>query len=474
MRIDAALLRSDFCGELIEPEDPRYHAARRIWNGHIDRRPALIARCRGVADVAAAVRFARNTGVIVAVRGGGHAVAGHAVCDAGIVIDLSLMTGVRVDPAKRTIRLQGGCLNEHLDRESQALGLATTGGVVSHTGIAGLTLGGGLGHLMRKFGLSIDNLLACDVVTADGALLTASASRNEDLFWGLRGGGGNFGIVTSLELQLHSLGPQVLAGMLAWPMEAAPKVLGFLREFAAWAPDEIGIMANLRRAAALEHIPSELHGRPVVSLVVTYAGPIARGEKVLAPLRELGKPAIDSLSPRPYAQHQKMFDAAFPHGRHYYWKGHKLGPLSDEIIAVLLEHASRVTSPLSTVPIYTLGGAVARTGDQDTAFANRGAAHDINISAAWAPDDGRVEEHIAWVRQFHAALEPYSQGVYVNFINDDTAHALRSRAYDPVQWQRLVALKNKYDPMNFFRLNANVPPSDLPTQHSDWRQYLGI
>ena len=474
MSLDAALLRSDFCGELITPDDPRYDAARRTWNGDIDRRPALIARCRGVADVVAAVRFARDKDLLVAVRGGGHAVAGHAVCDGGLVIDLSLMTSARVNPFKRTIRLQGGCLNEHLDRECQAFGLATTGGVVSHTGIAGLTLGGGLGHLMRKFGLTIDNLHSCDVVTADGALLTASAIHNADLFWGLRGGGGNFGIVTSFELGLHALGPQVLAGTLAWPMDAAPSVLRFLREFLASAPDEVGVMANLRLAPPLEHIPRELQGRSVVSLALTYAGAVADGERALAPLRGFGKPAMDALSAKSYVKHQKTFDDAFPHGRHYYWKGHKLGALTDEIIAVLVEHASRVTSPWSTIPIYALGGAVARVDEDDTAYANRKAAHDINISASWMPGDARRSEHIAWVRQLHKALEPYSHGVYVNFTSDDTAQGVRERAYGSTQWNRLVALKNRYDPTNFFRLNANIPPARALIPQGDFRQYIGI
>jgi FAD/FMN-containing dehydrogenase len=452
-------LRSELIGELISPGEQGYDTARRIWNGQVDRRPALIARCNGVADVIAAVRFARERGLPIAVRGGGHAVAGHALCDNGIVIDLSAMTGARVDPAKRTIRVDGGCLNEHLDRESQAFGLATTGGIVSHTGVGGLTLGGGIGHLMRAYGLAVDNLLSCDVVTADGSFVVASADENADLFWGLRGGGGNFGIVTSFEYQLHQLGPTILAGMLAWPMTDAPRILRFLREFAADAPDQVGILANLRLAPPLPIIPEELHGRPIVALVVTYAGPIEDGEHALGPLRDLPAPVLDTVAPKPYVAHQKLFDPAVPHGWHYYWKSHTLGPLTDDVIDIVVDHAARITSPRTTVPIFTLGGAVARVSDTATAFPNRNAAHDINIAAAWLPDDPEPGRHVTWVRDFFAALEPHSLGVYVNFTSDDAPERVRSGAYSEQQWNRLVALKTAYDPANVFRFNANIPPA---------------
>jgi FAD/FMN-containing dehydrogenase len=451
-------LAASFLGELVRPEDRRYDVDRRIWNGQIDRRPALIARCRGVADVIAAVRFGRDHGLLVSVRGGGHGIAGHAVCDGGLMIDLSLMTGARVDPLAATIRVEGGCLNEHLDRESQAFGLATTGGIVSHTGIAGLTLGGGIGHLMRKFGLAIDNLRSCDVVTADGEFMVASADDNADLFWGLRGGGGNFGIVTSFEFSLHPLGPTILAGMIAWPMDEAPEVLRFLRGFLDEAPDEIGIMANLRLAPPLAMVPEHLHGQPIVALVVCHTGAIEEAEQALAPLRSFGTPAIDAVMPKPYVAHQKMFDSALPHGNHYYWKAHKLPPLSDEIIGVVVEHARDITSPLSTIPIFCSGGAVSRVPNDETAFASRSAAHDINIVAAWLPDDPEPHRHVEWVRSFYAALEPFSQGVYVNFTNDDPAPRVQADAYGPDKWARLSALKAKYDPTNFFQLNANISP----------------
>jgi FAD/FMN-containing dehydrogenase len=452
-------LAADFAGRLIQPKDADYDTARQIWNGHVQRRPALIARCRGVADVMTAVRFCREHELPASVRGGAHAVAGHAVCDGGVVIDLSAMTGSRVDPLARTIQLEGGCWNAHLDRESQAFGFAATGGIVSHTGIGGLTLGGGLGHLMRKFGLAIDALRSCDVVTAGGEFVVANQQENPELFWGLRGGGGNFGIVTNFTFELRPLGPTVLAGMMAWPMDEAARVLRFLREFIAGAPDEVGLMANLRLAPPLPVVPEGLWGKPIVALIATYAGPVDEGRDALAPIQELPAPAFDTLRPRPYVTHQTMFDPLYPHGRHYYWRSHKLGPLADEIIDVVVDQAARVSSPLSAVPIFSLGGAVARVPEETTAFPYRDASHDINIVASWLPEEaGDAERHIEWVRGFFHALEPYSRGVYVNFTSDDANDRVRE-AYNDQQWARLTALKAKYDPTNFFRMNANIQPA---------------
>jgi FAD/FMN-containing dehydrogenase len=456
--VDTSALEADFQGEVIRPDHNHYDEARAIWNGEIDRRPAVIARCRGTSDVVSAVRFAQELGIATAVRGGGHGIAGYAVVDDGIVIDLSLMRGTQVDPTAQTIKLEGGCLNEDLDRDSQAHGFAVTGGFVSTTGIAGLTLGGGIGHLMRAFGLSIDSLVECEVVTASGDLVVASESENSDLFWGLRGGGGNFGIVTSFEYKLHRLEPPLLAGMVAWPLSEGRQVLRFLREFLAEAPDEVGVIGNLRLAPPLPVVPPEWHGKPIVALVLTYAGPVKEGEEVLRPVRELGSPIVDAVVPKPYVEHQKAFDAALPHGRHYYWKSHRLPPLSDEMIEIIVEHAGKITSPLSTVGLFCFGGAVARVPSDATAFPNRDAAHDINIVASWMPDDPEPARHKAWVRGFFDALTPYSRGVYVNFTSDDAADRVRSAAYGPEKWARLVALKRKYDPTNFFRLNANIAP----------------
>ena len=456
--LETTALVAGFAGDVIRPGHASYDEARAIWNGEIDRRPVVIARCRGTADVVAGVRFAQEHGLTTAVRGGGHSIAGHALVDDGIVIDLSLMRGSQVDPAAQTIRLEGGALNEDLDRESQAHGLALTGGFVSHTGLGGLTLGGGIGHLMRAFGLTIDNLLSCNVVTAAGDVVVASEGENQDLFWGLRGGGGNFGVVTSFEFKLHRLEPPVLAGFVAWPISEARKVLRFLRDFIADAPDEVGIIGNIRMAPPLPAIPTELHGKPIVALVLTYAGPVDEGEKVLRPLREFNSPVLDAVVPKPYVEHQKAFDAALPHGRHYYWKSHRLPPLDDEMIEIVAEHAGAITSPLSTIGLFCFGGAVARVPDDATAYPHRDAAHDVNIVASWMPDDPDPARHKAWVRGLFDALAPYSQGVYVNFTSDDTPERVRSAAYGPEKWARLVELKRKYDPGNFFRVNANIPP----------------
>ncbi len=448
-----------FLGAVLTPGDEGFETARQIWNGDIQRQPAVIARCTGTADVMAAARFARERGLPMSIRGGGHAVAGHAVSDGGVMIDLATMTGVRVDPLARTVRAQGGCLWRHVDRESQALGLAVTGGIVTHTGIGGLTLGGGIGHVMRRYGLTIDSLVSCDLITADGEFLVASADEHPELFWGLRGGGGNFGIVTSFKYRLHSLGPTVLAGVLAWPMAEAGDVLRYLRDFVADAPDEVGIMANLRLAPRLPVFPGELQGRPIIALMVCYAGPILDGQDVLRPLREFKTPALDSVGPMPYVAHQAMFDPAYPHGRHYYWKAWKLPPLTNRAIDVIVEQAAGITSPLSAIPIFTLGGAVARVDDDATAFTGRSAAHDINFVASWLPDDPEPERHKAWARAAWEAMRPFAHGVYVNFMSDEPAPDTEV-AYGERKYARLAALKSKYDPSNVFRFNQNIAPAN--------------
>ena len=454
---DVQHLRTSFAGRLLRPSDECYEEARSIWNGAIRRRPVLIASCTGTADVLAALRFARDRGLEISVRGGGHAVAGHALCDGGVVIDLSPMTSVRVDPESRKARAGGGALWSHVDRETQALGLAVTGGIVTHTGIGGLTLGGGIGHLMRKLGLTIDNLRSCDVVTADGRLVVASADAHEDLFWGLRGGGGNFGIVTSFEYEVHPVGPTVLAGMLLYPLDAAADVLAYFRDYVAEPPDEVGILGNLRLAPALPMVPSELHGKPVVALIVCHCGDVEDGRREFERLRKFKSPALDAIAPKPYSAHQAMLDAAFPHGRGYYWKSCSLPPLTDGMIDVLIRQAQRITSRFSAMPLFTLGGAVARVSEDATAFPNRKAQHNLNIVGAWEitdPDPGR---HIAWVRETWEAMQPFSTGAYVNFMSDEPADRLRA-VYGPEKYHRLVALKRRYDPENVLRHNQNIAP----------------
>ena len=452
-------LSSSLMGDVLVPASSEYDAARRVWNGEVDRRPAAIARCIGVADVMSAVRYAREHDLPASVRGGGHAVAGHAVLDDGLVIDLSGMTGARVDPVARTIALEGGALNAHMDRESQAFGLATTGGFVSHTGVTGLALGGGIGHLMRKFGLSIDAMRSADVVTADGSFVRASNEENPDLFWALRGGGGNFGIVANLTMELQPLGPQVLAGLIAWPADQAPAVLAFMRDFVADAPDDLGLMANLRLAPALPLFPVEVQGTPIIALIVTWAGDIVAGEEFLRPLRALGTPLVDGITTKSYVAHQQIFDMAVPHGRHYYWKSHRLGPLTSDVIHIICTHLGEISSPLSMMPIFSFGGAVSRVPEDATAFPNRDAAHEINIVGSWLPEHaGDADKHRAWVRGFFDDLAPYSRGVYVNFTSDDSPQRMK-QAYSDTQWTRLQAAKTTYDPTNFFNRNANIPPA---------------
>ncbi len=456
---DAVLadLARHFRGELIRPGDPQYDAARRVWNGAIDRHPALIARCTGVADVQAAVRFSRERDLPAAVRGGGHNVAGTAVCDAGAVIDLSPMKGLWVDPAARTARAQAGLLWGEFDRETQAFGLATPGGIVTHTGIAGLTLGGGLGWLMRRYGLTADNLLSADVVTADGEFLRASAGEHPDLFWGLRGGGGNFGVVTSFEYRLHPVGPVVLAGLVLHPAARARDVLDFYRDFIASAPDELMTIVVLRMAPPAPFLPASVHGQPVVVIGACYAGPVEEGERAVARLRRFGAPLADVIRPTPYVAHQALLDPTAPHGLGYYWRSEYLPPLGDALIDTLLEHAWRVVTPESYTIMFHLGGAVARQDAERSAFEDRRATHAMVIDAVWS-EPARAPACIAWTRDFWEAVRPHATGrIYVNFLGEEGQDRVRA-AYGEAKYERLRALKRKYDPTNFFRLNQNITP----------------
>ena len=453
---DADLARY-FRGELIRRDHPSYDGARRVWNGAIDRHPALIARCTGVADVLAVVRFAREHDFLVAVRGGGHNVAGTAVCDDGVVIDLSPMKAMRVDPIARTARAQPGLLWGEFDHETQAFGLAAPGGIVTHTGIAGLTLGGGLGWLMRRYGLTCDNLLSADVVTADGELVRASADENTDLFWGLRGGGGNFGIVTSFEYQLHPVGPTLMAGVILHPAAMAREVLDFYRHFISSAPDELMSIVVLRMAPSAPFLSPEIHGQPVVIIAVCYAGTVDEGERALAPLRRFGEPLADLIQPTLYASHQSMIDASVPHGLGYYWKSEYLRPLSDELIDTLVAHAWRVATPESYTAMFHMGGAVGREDREGSAFEDRYAAHAMTIDGVWSDPDAS-EPCMAWARNFWDAVRPHSTGrVYVNFLGEEGQDRVRA-AYGAQKYERLRALKRKYDPTNFFRVNQNIVP----------------
>jgi FAD/FMN-containing dehydrogenase len=453
LRLDAGALR----GQVILPEDADYDTHRRIWNGSIDKHPALIVRCAGVADVMAVVKFGQASGMPVAVRSGGHSFPGFSVADDALVIDLSLMKGVRVDPEKRTARVQAGVLLGELDRETQAFGLAVPAGLVTHTGVAGLTLGGGIGWIMRKHGLSIDNLLSIDLVTATGEFVRASADENADLFWGVRGGGGNFGIATEFEFRCVPLDSHVLAGPVFWPMEKSAEVLRFYRDWVAGAPDELMTIVVHRKAPPLPFVPEELHGERVVMIICCWVGDLEKGERVLRPLREFGSPVADVCMPKPFLQHQAMLDPSFTPGRWYYFKSCDVAELTDEIIDITAERSLRISSPLTSFPIWQMGGAVARVDKAETAFNGRTAGFTYNIGACTQTRTGFDEER-AWVRDFWSALEPWHQGVYVNFLGDEGADRVRE-AYGSDKYNRLRALKQKYDPENFFRLNQNIAPN---------------
>ena len=435
-------------GQLLSPGDEDYDRARKLWNGMFDRRPALIARCAGAADVIRAVSFARDNRLAVAVRGGGHSFPGHSVCDGGLVIDLSAMKGIRVDPRTRTARAQAGVKWIEFDHETQAFGLATTGGTDGDTGIAGLTLGGGLGWLSSKYGLTVDNLVSADVVTADGRLLTASAMENQDLFWGLRGGSGNFGVVTSFEYQLHAVGPTILGGMVAYPLGRAKEVLRFYRQFAKAAPDDVTTYA------AFVTPPG---GETVAALFCCYCGPLAKGEEIIRPLRSLGSPVQDLLGPMPYVAQQRLFDGAFPAGSYYYAKAGSLADLSDEAIEVFAEYAATKPSPLSGVLVQTVCGAASRVDSDATAFPHRRLPYAPVIVSQWL-DAATSEKNVGWARDFWKALDPLAGGgVYVNDLSHDDADRVRT-AYG-ANYERLAALKKAYDPDNLFRLNPNITPA---------------
>lgn len=445
-------------GPLLTPEDPGYEEARTLWNAMIDERPALIARCTGAADVRAAVNFAREHGLLLSVHGGGHNVAGKAVCDGGLMIDLSPMNAVRVDPETRTARVGGGAVMADLDHEAQAFGLATTGGIVSTTGVAGLTLGGGLGYLSRKHGLVHDNLVAADVVTADGRLVHASEEENAELFWGLRGGGGNFGVATSFGFELHELGPEVLNVRLLYPCEAAPEALRFYRDFMAGAPNGVQLYVALVRGTPEFGIPEPLHGKTLLAFRGLYAGDLDEGREAFRPLREFGDPIADVTQPIPYTAHQKQADDLYRGGHRNYWKSDFYDSLSDGFIEAVMEHGDPLPSAYSTVFWEWMGGAIREVPPDATAFAHRDAAFSFTVAPKWE-DPGRDEEMIGWARSFHDAVEPYAaEGVYVNYMDQDEGEDRVADAYGD-RYERLVALKNEWDPGNLFRVNQNIEPT---------------
>jgi FAD/FMN-containing dehydrogenase len=448
--------KSSLRGELLLAGDSGYDEARALWNAMIDRRPALIARCAGVADVIRSVNLARDHGLLVSVRGGGHNIAGKAASDGGLMIDLSPMNEVRVDPAARTARVGPGATLGDVDHETQAFGLATPLGINSTTGIAGLTLGGGFGWLSRKYGFTVDNLLAADVVTANGELVTASETDNSDLFWGIRGGGGNFGIVTSFQFQLHPIGPEVLSGLIVYRFEDAGNVLRHYRSFVAQAPDDLSCWAVLRKAPPLPFLPEEVHGTEVLIIAVLHAGDMKEGERLLRPLREYGDPIADVVMPHPYAGFQQAFDPLLTPGARNYWKSHNFSELSDGAIETILEYVGRLPTPQCEIFVAQLGGAASRIAADATAYPHRDAAFVLNVHTRWE-DAAQDEECVAWAREFADATTPLATGgVYVNFISEGEE---RVRAAYGANYDRLVELKNRYDPTNLFRLNQNIKPT---------------
>jgi FAD/FMN-containing dehydrogenase len=446
-------------GPVLRPNDQGYDDARAIWNGLIDRRPALIVQCTGAADVVDAVNFAREHDLLLSVKGGGHNVAGNAVNDDGLVIDLSRMRGVDVDPSARTVRAQGGATWGDTDRETQLFGLAVPGGVVSTTGIAGLTLHGGVGHLRRKHGLSIDSLLSVDIVTADGRLRRASATENEDLFWAVRGAGSNFGVVTSFEFQAHPVGPTLLVGAVFYPLEDARSLLPAWRDYMASAPEELSSLALLWSVPAAEPFPPEHHGRDVLIVAAAYAGAVDDGEPVVQPLRELAEPVMDLSGPWPWVGLQSGFDAFFPKGQLHYWKSRSFGALSEEAIDEIADFAARRPTPLTDIVIWHHGGAMSRIGETDTAYAGRDAAFHVTGEVNWT-DPSQSDEAIAWGRQFWDAMGRHSTGgIYLNFPGLGEEKEALVRAGYGGNYDRLAALKATHDPTNLFRMNLNITPA---------------
>jgi len=450
-------LRRTLHGTLCLRGDPGYDEARTIWNAMIDRHPGAVVRCKGVADIMRAVTFARDNRVLLALRGGGHNIAGNAVCDGGLLIDLSLMRGVRIDPISGTARVEPGATLADFDKEAQAFGLASPLGINSTTGVAGLTLGGGFGWLSRKFGLTIDNLVSADVVTAEGRLIQASATENADLFWGLRGGGGNFGAVSSFEYRLHPVGPMVLSGLIVHPFARARELLAGYRKVAAEASDELTQWVVLRKAPPLPFLPAEIHGKEILVFAVCHVGDERDGNRALEPLRALGTPIADVVGMQPFTAWQGAFDPLLTPGAYNYWKSHNFEELHDGLLDVLVSQAAKLPTDECEIFIGQLGGAINRVAPDATAYPHRSANFAMNVHTRWrAPSDQR--RSIDWARKLFADTAPYATGgVYVNFMPEDEIDRIAS-AYGS-NYARLAALKAKYDPANLFRLNQNVAPA---------------
>ena len=453
-------LRGTLRGAAVVPGDPEYDTARAVWNGMHDRRPALVVRCAGTADVITAVRFARSQGMTIAVRGGGHSIAGFSTVDDGIVIDLSPMQGMQVDPAARTARAQGGVKWGGFDRETQAFGLAVTGGLISTTGVAGFTLGGGIGHLARTLGLTCDNLIAADVVTADGNLVRASEDENRDLFWALRGGGGNFGIVTTFEYRLHQHGPMIYGGPIFYPGDQTEDLLALYRDWTPGVPNEVNSLVAVTVAPPLPFLPEDVHGKPIAIMAGCYGGAVEDGDKYYQPFKEFGPPIADLIGPMPYLALQSLLDPLWGSGVSNYFKSGFLSGIGSDVTEVVKTFmARRPNTLLAEFHVHHMGGAIDQVPDDATAYSGRGAPYIWKIVNRW--DNGRAGdvENIGWAREFGAALAPFSTGrLYVNFTGEGSDDNVAA-AYPPGMYRRLVQVKDAYDPDNVFHLNQNITPS---------------
>jgi FAD/FMN-containing dehydrogenase len=448
--------KSAFRGNLLLPGDGDYEEVRQIWNAMIDRKPGLIARCKSPEEVAQVVKLARKHNMLVSVRGGGHNIAGNAVCDDGLMIDLSLMKGVQVDTNARRATVEPGCTLGDFDKAAQAHGLATPLGINSTTGVAGLTLGGGFGWLSRKYGMTIDNLLSADVVTADGAQVRASETENADLFWGLRGGGGNFGIVTRFEFQLHPVGPNVLSGLIVFPFDQAKSVITQFARFTETMPEDLNVWMVTRKAPPLPFLPADVHGKEMVALALFYAGDPAEGQKLIEPLRGFGTPLGEHIGVQPYTDWQQAFDPLLTKGARNYWKSHNFSSLSEGVIDAIIEYAAKLPSPHCEIFIGTIGGQTTRVAPEAMAYSSRDANYVMNVHGRWesAAEDERC---IGWAREFFAKSQPFaSPGAYINFLTQEESDRI-AFAYGPT-YKRMVDLKKKYDPTNFFRMNQNIKP----------------
>jgi FAD/FMN-containing dehydrogenase len=445
-------------GSIILPGDEGYDESRTVWNAMIDRYPSVVVRCLGSADVVACVQFAREHDILLCIKGGGHNIAGLAVADGALLLDLSLMRGVWVDAQRKTAYAQAGCLLGDVDRETQLHGLATVLGFVSATGISGLTLGGGFGYLTRRWGWTTDNVISMDIVTAEGKLLHASSDEHEDLFWGLRGGGGNFGVVTGIEYALYEVGPEIVGGLVAWPASEAPKVLEFFRTMLAAAPPELTLVSIMRPAPPAPWLPKDMHGKPIVGILACYSGDPAVGERIVAPIKNFGEPVGDVLVRRPYLQLQSLLDATQPKGRRYYWKSEYLSEVGPELCEKYMAHAAKIDSPHSAVIFFQIDGALNTLAGDHSPVGNRDARHVLNISGAWdgAEDD---EKNIAWVKEAWNDMKSFSTGgTYVNFLTIDEGPE-RIEASLGKGWDRLATIKARYDPRNMFRTNRNILPA---------------